>query len=171
MNEHETQDAPMPPVLQRVWLRNLFLGLAILLCGMVIGSVMTAVMLLQEAPVRPEGWRPERMPERIAGEMREKYGLTEEQEAQLQTVFESHWKILSEIRAEVEPRVEAEHEALRKGVEAVLTPEQAAKWREEFEKMRSRWRPRGGGMPPSSAGGHWRQRGGGIPPSSPNERP
>lgn len=170
MNEHETQEMLIHPALKKLWLRNFFVGLAILLCGMVIGGILTAVSLKQ-TPERPEGWRHERIPERIAGEMREKYDLSETQETQLQAIFEAHWKTLSEIRAEVEPRVEAEHESLRKAVEEVLTPEQAAKWREEFEKMRSRWRPRGGGMPPSSTSSPWRQRGGGIPPSTQNERP
>jgi Spy/CpxP family protein refolding chaperone len=166
---NEGKEVYIRPTLMRVWLRSFLLGIAILICGAVIGSVITAVML-GKSPDRPEGWRPERTPARIAGEMREKYGLNEGQEAQLRTIFEDHWKTLSAIRAEVEPRVEAEHEALRKAVEIVLTAEQAAKWCEEFEKMRNRWRPRGGGMPSSSSGGPLRPRGEGTPPSTQDVR-
>jgi Spy/CpxP family protein refolding chaperone len=117
----------------------------ILLCGVAIGGVITAVVL-EPRPVHGMR-RPERLPERIVQEMQDKYNLTDEQERQLLAIFEEHGKKLSDIRAEVQPRVEAEHEALRGAVEAVLTPEQAEQWRKEFEQMRRPWRLHGGESP------------------------
>jgi hypothetical protein len=137
-NDVETAAAP---VARRGRLRSLLLGVVLLACGAAIGSV-TATVVIERQP--PHGVRRgEHLPELIAQKMKDKYGLTDDQKLRLQAIFEEHGKRLSDIRAEVQPRVEAEHDALRKGVETVLTPEQAADWRNEFEQMRRPWHLRG----------------------------
>jgi hypothetical protein len=145
MVENGLKETPITPARRRTWVRSLLLGMVILLCGAVIGSVITAVAL-EQRPIHGIR-RPDRLPERIAEDMRWKYKLTDEQERQIQAIFEEHGKKLSDIRAEVQPRVDAEHEALRRGVEAVLTPEQAGQWRQEYEHMRRLWHPRAGESP------------------------
>ena len=146
MEENLPKELPPSPVNRRPWIRSLILGTVILLCGMAIGSVVTAVVIEQH-PMRGMR-RPDHLPERIAQEMQKKYALTDEQKQRLATVFQEHGEKLSDIRSEVQPKVDAEHEALRRGVEEVLTPEQAAQWRTEFDQMRHPWRARGGDAPP-----------------------
>jgi Spy/CpxP family protein refolding chaperone len=148
MVENGPRETPPAPAGRRAWRRSLVLGTVILLCGMAIGSVITAVVV-EPRPVHGMR-RSDRLPERIVQEMQEKYNLTDEQKRQLLAIFEEHGKKLSDIRAEVQPRVDAEHEALRRGVEAVLKPEQAEQWRKEFEQMRRPWRPHGGESPGSA---------------------
>ena len=137
--------------------RTFLLGAAILLCGIIIG--ITSTFFFHQYPpgrgMRPFDGRggramsPADIAGNIASEMQKKYGLTDDQKSRLCTVFQEHGKRLDAIRTEVQPRVEAEYGDLRKSVEAVLTPEQAAKWRQtEYEEMHKRWRPRGGMFPP-----------------------
>jgi hypothetical protein len=144
MAEHE---AVLPPGVRRGWLRNLALGLVLLLCGAAIGSVVTAVVV-ERGPFHGMK-RPEHLSELIAHRIKTKYGLNDEQEQKLRGIFEEHGKKLADIRADVQPRVEAEHEALQKAVETVLTPEQASDWEKEFEQMRRAWHFRGGDAPGS----------------------
>jgi len=149
MSENNIEEAPKIEVARRPWRRSLLLGFVILLCGGAIGSVITGVTIER----RPErgSRRPERVPEKIAERMQEKYGLTDDQTQKILVVMQEHGKKLSDIRAEVQPRIDAEHEALRIAVEAVLTPEQATRWREEFEQMRGPWHRSGGESSPSAA--------------------
>ena len=137
MTENGPDELSKMPAKRRPWRRSLALGFVILLCGAVIGSVVTA-LVIEEKPAH--GRRPEWSPEQIAEKMQRKYNLTDDQAKQVLAVFQEHGKKLSEIRAEVQPRVEAEHEALRATVEGILTPEQAAQWRVEFEQMQRPWR-------------------------------
>jgi Spy/CpxP family protein refolding chaperone len=146
MTENGPDELSKIPAKRRPWRHSLVLGFVILLCGAAIGSVVTA-LVIEERPAR--GRRTERLPEQIAEKMQRKYNLTDDQTKQILTVFQEHWKKLTEIRAEVQPRVEAEHEALRATVENILTPEQAAQWRKEFEQMRRPWHHSGGDSPSS----------------------
>jgi len=130
---------------RRAWVRSLLFSMMILVCGAVIGGVATALFMQQNEP--RFGRRPENMAQYIADDMERKYSLTPEQKEKILAVFEEHSKKLGEIRAEVAPRVEAEFEAVRKSVETILTPEQAAAWSKEYEKMRSKWGHRGGDGP------------------------
>ena len=150
MVENGLEQTPVTPATRRPWVRSLILGVVILLCGVAIGSVVTAVVL-KERPMHGTR-RAGRLPERIAKQMQEKYGLTDAQEQQVLAIFQEHAKKLADIRAEVQPRVDVEHEALRRSVEAVLTPEQAAQWREEYERMQRLWHPRPGEPPASGEG-------------------
>jgi len=140
MAENDPDEAPIAPVNRRARLRSLVLGVIILLCGAAIGAVAAALVIERMHGMH----RGDRLPELIAARMQAKYNLTDAQRGQLQAIFEEHRKNLSDIRAEVQPRVEAEHEALRRAVDDVLTPEQAADWQEEFEKWRRPWHLRGG---------------------------
>lgn len=144
--EQSSNEMPPLPAVRPPWVRSLLLGMAILICGAVIGGVVSAAMF--RTPKAYEFRPGDRLPEDIAQRMRGKYQLSEEQTEKLRAVFEEHGEKLAEIRAEVHPRIEAEHEALRRAVEAVLSPEQAQAWREEFESMRRPWGPRGGTPPP-----------------------
>jgi Spy/CpxP family protein refolding chaperone len=140
MTENGLKELPVTPARRRPWVRSLVLGVVILLCGGAIGSVVTAVVLEQQ-PMHGMR-RPDRLPQRIAEEMQRKYNLTDDQEQKILAIFEEHTNKLSAIRREVQPRVDAEHEAVRRSVEAVLTAEQAEQWRKEYEQMRRLWHPR-----------------------------
>ena len=145
MTDNETNEIAVEPATRRPWLRSLLLGIVILICGSVIGSVTTAILL---QPSSEHGHRGDRLPQNIAERMQKKYGLTDDQRQRLQVIFDEHIKKLSAIRTEIQPRMDAEQEALRQSVEPVLTPDQAKRWREEYENMRKQWHQRESAPPP-----------------------
>lgn len=140
MAGESAEQAVVPPVSRHLRLRSMILGIVIFACGAVVGGVIAAAVMDRDAPWKTRGR--ERFPQRIAEKMQAEYGLTDEQKVAVLKVLEEHVKKLADIRAEVQPRVDAEHEALRVGIEAVLTPDQAAAWRKEYDERRKRWQSR-----------------------------
>ena len=115
MSEDNEQDLSMPTAVRQLRRRNLFFGGLILLCGMVMGSVVTAVVFNRGPHFGMPN--PGHLPGLIAQDMQRKYGLTDEQREKLQAVFEEHGKKLESLWSETQPRVEAVHEAMQKSVE------------------------------------------------------
>lgn len=152
MDAHNDERVPVPigRWYRRPRVRGILLGFVILACGIAIGGTTAAVVLDRDDDpgARRSGVHG---PDRIVQKMREEYGLTDDQTERLKTVFREHWERLSAIRAEVQPRVDAEYEEMKREVEAVLTPEQAREWRQEFERKQRFWRSRAG---KSSSPGH-----------------
>src|SRR5690606_11847700 len=135
MQPDETGLAPTPPPPYRPsWARNLATGFVILLCGIAIGGIGTAVFLNRDRDNGPRSSG--RGPEHMVQRMQDEYGLSDDQVRQLQAVFKDHWEKLSAIRAEVQPRVDAEFGELQRTVESILTPSQAKEWRADFEQKR-----------------------------------
>lgn len=142
MSEDSNVEAAVPVPCRGPWVRNLVFGIVILVCGAVIGSVTTAVAVEKWPSRGPH--RRERIPESIAESMQRRYSLTDDQTCQVLEAFREHARRLSEVRAEVQPRLEAEHQALRQKMEGILTAEQAQEWRKEDDARWSRWRSRPG---------------------------
>lgn len=140
MEQNIANEIPLVSGPRRPWLRSLLCGLAILVSGIVIGAVAAAVML-QNRPAKDSFFR-ERSPEKIAAHMQKEYGLDDDQKQKVQSVLADHMKRFSDMRSEMQPRIEAEHEAFRAAMEQVLTPEQAGRWRADFERMRRPWHDR-----------------------------
>ena len=138
MNTETSNETPTPPRQCRTRWRMAISCVVILVCGALIGSVVTSVYYHHGH--MPMMHSPERLPEHIARNMQKKYKLVDKQEQQLETIFKEHTKKIMEIRSEIAPRMEAEHEALQRSVEGVLTPQQAEQWRKEFDRMRRLWR-------------------------------
>jgi uncharacterized protein HemX len=141
INPTETEHVPVPPLHRRPWSRSILLGFAILLSGIAIGAVGAAVVLDRE---QDRGTRRTRAPEGLVQRMQAEYDLTDAQAAKLEGIFKEHWERLKAIRDKVQPLMDEEFEALRREVESVLTPGQAQRWREEFERRQRYWRSRGG---------------------------
>lgn len=145
IQDEAPEETPVTPAARRPWIHSVIYGVIILACGAAMGSVITAMVI--ERPAKHGPHRGGNLPEQIVQKMRQDYSLTPEQCQKLKGVFEEHVKSLSAVRSEVQPKMDAIHEALRNSVEGVLTPEQAARWREEYENMRRPWHQRDGGAP------------------------
>jgi Spy/CpxP family protein refolding chaperone len=138
--EKEAFNAPLPRRRRR-WGRTVLLGALILACGMVVGAALTMHLRWPRLLRAAHPW--ERAPERIVSRMSGQLDLTQEQETQIQGILAKHHLAMEGIRTEVEPRVEAQMDSMRREVEGVLTPEQARRWTDRFEKMRRHWPPGG----------------------------
>ncbi len=128
--ENEYTERPLRPSRRR-WLRSLIIGIAILLCGIIIGSGVTfhvVVGRFMEA-VRNPGV----VPSRIAARLEKVLDLNEEQAAEVESIVGRHQKELIAIGVEVRPRVRAQFGQMKREIEAVLTPEQAERFQERTE--------------------------------------
>jgi len=130
-------ELPAPPRKRR--LRTIALGLVILVCGGLLGSGITLVVVRRTMEVIQT---PGEAPKRIAERMRSKLDLSPEQTSQVLTVLEKREQCLRSILREIEPKIEEELLKTRDQVSAILKPEQAEKWRKRFDTLHERWRSR-----------------------------
>ena len=137
----ESTENPPTPLRKpkRRWLHAFLLGGLILGCGMVIGSGLTLTVLWNG--LRQARQHPEQAPDRITKHLQRRLKLDEEQTEAVREIVTRRHRNLEEMRAEIQPRVEAELEEARKEIEAVLTPEQVAKWNRMYQMMQRRLMP------------------------------
>lgn len=90
--------------------------------GAVGGAVWTRETML--AAMRT----PEALPDRILPRLRADLGLTPDQAARVEEIVRRRHAALEAVRAEAYPRQVAEFQAMRAEVDAVLTPDQRARW-------------------------------------------
>ncbi len=118
---------------KRRW-RSFFLGVVILLCGMVIGAGGTVVVM--KHIILRAIQHPEEAPQRITDRVRNKLDLTEDQAAKVKAILTERQNKIQALRRQVQPEVEKELEKAKEDVAAVLKPDQAEKWRERFDHLR-----------------------------------
>lgn len=142
-------DAPAPPAPKpsRVWLQ-VFLGLAILGCGMVIGA--GATVLVGRRMFSPPSRHPAQISRAITRHLSGRLDLTPQQQQQVRDIIRQHIERVNDIRNQSRRDAESELNQMRDDVAKVLTPDQARAWRQEYERLR-RLRPPpppGGPVPP-----------------------
>ncbi|MBI4961670.1 MAG: hypothetical protein HY913_00180 [Desulfomonile tiedjei] len=151
MTQHPSESSPsseLPPVRKpRQW-KAVLLGVVILICGALIGSGITVIVV--HKMVSHAISHPEEAPMRITNRIQRKLGLSEEQTAKVREIVTTRQKAITAIRKEVQPRVESELAGAKEDVAALLDPEKARRWREWFDYMRKTWIP---GPPRESEGG------------------
>jgi hypothetical protein len=118
---------PLPKPSRRGWL-SLVLGLLIFAAGLLAGAAAARVALVP----RPLASLDE-IPARIAGRMQRELGLSDDQRQQLEHIVRSHQPELRRIRARILPQMRAEMRRAIEEMSAVLSPEQAARWRPKAE--------------------------------------
>jgi Spy/CpxP family protein refolding chaperone len=115
-------------------------GAVIFVCGVLVGVAATFIGLDRMMAQRFR--HPEKMVERMVDDLSVKLDLTAEQRTQVTAIFEQNRDSMDRLfREEIRPKIDAEFNALKENVAAVLTAEQAAKWNEDFEHMRKRFGP------------------------------
>lgn len=118
---------------KRRW-RAFFLGVVILVCGMVIGAGGTVVVM--KHIILHAIQHPEEAPQRITDRVRGRLDLTEAQATKVKAILAERQKKIQALRRQVQPEVEKELEKAKEDVAAVLNPDQAKKWRERFDHLR-----------------------------------
>jgi hypothetical protein len=134
-------------------------GLIILICGIIIGTGAT-VLHFKGRVVMPPGPRP---PTReVVEDMATRYNLTPEQVKKVEAVFEKRRETLQSTFEEFRRKSEAEFKTLSTDIKNILTPEQYARWEQDFQRRRrpGPWE-RGPGRP--GEGGPGRRGGPGGP--------
>lgn len=117
----------------------MLLGIAILVCGAVIGSGLTVVIL--HRIVIHAIHNPEEFPARITKRIKGKLNLSDAEAAKVQAIIARRQKAIQDIRREVWPRIESELESTREEVAAILNAKQARSWRKRFDYLKGQWMP------------------------------
>lgn len=133
-----------PPRPRRHWLRTIIVSLVLLGSGAAIGSGLTLIILARglQFGIR----HPELFPERATHRLQSFLDLSSDQASQVEAILQRHQRELQVIRREVQPRIESHVDQIRDEISAVLTPEQARKWRRWLNDKRATWLP----PPPAS---------------------
>jgi Spy/CpxP family protein refolding chaperone len=144
---------------------QVFVGMIILVCGVVIGWG-SAVLYMKDKMMMPPGPRPPTG--EVVEDMKARYDLTPEQAKQVEAAFGKRRESLQAVFEEFRTKSEAEFQALSADIKKILTPEQYARWEHDF-KQRRRPRPpwehgpgRPGDMGPGREGLGHRGPGGGF---------
>ena len=156
MSEETTNAPTATKRRRRPRLRMVLFSLALVLCGMIIGSGLTAHFIWSH--VHDAFSNPEKVSERITHHLTRRLELTEEQSAQVGAIVTTRHQNLYNIREDTAPLIHDELEAMGDEIEAILTPEQSEEWLEMRDHLRDRW----GGPPmrgPGGPGKHKGQRG------------
>ncbi len=137
--------APAPPKSRSRVPVQILLGIAILLCGMLIGA--GATVLVGRTVIVPGGRPPAQASGAIARQMSRRLNLTPQQQTEVRRILREHMERVNQIRNEGRQEAKAEFDAMRDEVAKVLTPQQAQMWRREFDRMRR--------LAPQPHGGRW----------------
>ncbi len=147
-----------PPRRNRLWLVVL-LGLAILICGAVIGSGLVVLSVKDRLVSSPAPSSTAHEAENITAELHSQLHLTDAQAVQVRQIMARSVAVMDTLRQEMRQKVEAEHQRLNAEMKAVLTAEQFALWKAQLEARR----PPPYGPPPGGPPG--------PPPSPPSGPP
>lgn len=148
MTEHAPEKASPPgetiaPRKSRRW-RVVALGLIILLCGALLGSGVTIIVVKHLFDVVHS---PGAAAKRITDHMRRKLDLSDDQAAKVLAILTRRETALRSIIQDMEPKLEEQLQLTKEEVAAVLDPEQARKWRKRFDQVEARWKRKWFGAP------------------------
>ena len=137
MSDSESTPIPAAPPRRRipVYVQSLLF----LLCGLIIGS--GATLLLIRGAVHRMIAEPELLPARMLQRMDAQLDLDDTQRTAIEGILAERMNAFQAIRQRVRPEIQAELDALRDEVSAVLSPEQQERWETRFDALRERWRP------------------------------
>ncbi|MFC1834984.1 hypothetical protein ACFL2Q_09640 [Thermodesulfobacteriota bacterium] len=144
MKDEKAQDATssvgLPRRGKRRRLRSILLGLLILICGAVLGSGVTLVVMHKKLVYAVH--HPEVVTDKIARRMKWHLDLSDEQARKVRAILSERRKALVKLFHENRPRLEEEIATYEKQVVEVLKPEQEVIWRKRFKRIRNKWFPR-----------------------------
>ncbi len=119
---------------KRLWLKPTLTGVVILLCGILIGSGLTSLVLWER--MSRDMRHPRFTPERISEMIIDRYDLDDEQRVRIRAILDSNREQFLLIRDRFKPAVDSLIVDAREKVAEVLGPENADRWRRDFEEFR-----------------------------------
>ncbi|MBP8605288.1 MAG: hypothetical protein KBI46_05535 [Phycisphaerae bacterium] len=125
--------------IQKPMFKPVLLSIVILVSGIVIGSGLTWLALprpaMPELPPAPEFIR-SRMVERMAEELH----LSVEQQEQIKPIIAKHMNAIDALRAEAQPKIRQEIEAMNEEILQTLDETQKQRWQEQIKRMQEGFR-------------------------------
>jgi len=111
---------------------QIIVGLVILFCGLVIGAGGAIIQLKNK--MVPMGPRPPL--DAIVEDIQSRYDLTPEQTKQVEDVFGTQRKTMQALFEQFGQKVDAEFQKLNVEMKEILSPEQYARWEQDFRSRR-----------------------------------
>jgi len=141
-NTTDTSPTKIEPVsrCKSRWLMKLILSLVILLCGVVIGVVITLGFIRHT--FNSFQFQPEVATQRVMARFNSKYDLTQDQQDKLENIVYDHFETLEKIGQEVHPRIRSQMDQFGEKVAAELNEKQRADWKKRFKYLRENFLPR-----------------------------
>jgi hypothetical protein len=122
----------------RPWLKVLLL-LVIFVCGMIGGSGLTVMVIVQRLHQGMNN--PAQRAVNWTNRLTRKLDLdTTQSDAVLRVMTDASMRF-EDIRRDLYPRVQTELDRMEREVAAVLPPDKAKQWREQFNHLREHWLP------------------------------
>ena len=112
---------------------QIVVGMIILICGIIIGSGAAVLRLKDEMVMRRGPFPPTRA---IVEDMAHRYDLTAEQTERVEAAFKKRRESLQTLFEEFRRKSEAEFQTLSAEIKKILTPEQYARWEQDFKRRR-----------------------------------
>ncbi len=123
---------------QRPWWTAFLLSSLVFAFGAIVGAAIAGHFILSHHADAAR--KPMVQADRMTRQMQRDLHLSDEQREAVHEILQRHHEQLAAIRRETEPQVRATLDSMRSEIEKKLTPEQAEKWRDQFERMRERMR-------------------------------
>lgn len=130
---------PAPPPKRRLWLKVLLM-LAIFFSGAVVGGGLTVVYIVKR--VKHAIAHPQDAPEKLAGRLKAKLDLSDEQTTKVQVIIAERQAALRNIRRQAQPQIDEQIALLRAQVKQVLNETQAKQWDALLDDLIKNWLPR-----------------------------
>ena len=142
VNAESPASLPPPPRpssrVGRRWLAAL-LGVAVFIAGGVVGAGLTLYFIRERVLYAIH--HPQEVPARLSQQLKKTLGLNGQETERIREIIAKRQLRIQQLRRDVQPRVEAQVEDLRKEIADALPPEKAAQWNAWFEQMKQTWLP------------------------------
>jgi hypothetical protein len=132
----EERNTTIKPPRPKRW-RIVALAMVILLCGVSIGVCGTLITIKQRVVYRLH--HPEQTADWLTQWTSHALRLSSGETAKVHAIYVRHQTEWLKLRAEVQPRVDAQLTRLREEIAGVLDPRQANVWRNRFDRIRRTW--------------------------------
>ncbi len=140
MSQNQTTNNPAVSHINKahMW-RMAFLGLIILIAGIVIGGSSMLIFAPKKPPRAPEF-----ASGRMVGQLRRELRLSPEQAEKIEPILKEHMETLHNIRIDAQDQIGEALEQMNKQISSILTDQQKRKWESRLRHLQS---PLHGGGP------------------------
>lgn len=114
-------------------IKSILLGMVILAAGIAIGASITFIRLSRPIP-QPQR-EPEIAAEQTLRQISRELNLSPQQRQQLEPIFQKHFRILNDLRAQVRPRIVAQLEQMNEEIFSVLDEPQRQLWQQRIRRL------------------------------------
>lgn len=114
-------------------IQSILLGLVILAAGIAIGASITFLRLSRPTP--PPQRAPEIAAEQTLRQIGRELNLSPQQRRQLEPIFKTHFRALSDLRAQVRPQIVAQLEQMNEEILSVLDEPQQKLWQQRVRRF------------------------------------